>query len=545
LYNGKKLLIKRINFIEFGGFTMGLFDKAKEMASKAVETTTKNVNGFSNAVDKMTLAPKVAQSATMREVFKSGGLFKPFTFTDNSLIIGRVEYPYEKLGEIRLMSSTNSTWTNGVASVIALETGKEYDLSFQSKDLERFMKTMAYANEKINATSANAKNYKYVLQCHTGSKVEIYDNYLMIYIIGTSIAEAMKNGAKGGASGQAIMFSEITSMRIQGDAFIINNIAIPLNLENAQLAGEISAYIEDMQRKEIQAEMQEVWEPITGIARSFPLAGEIIQVTRSMDIYNNYKERFRELAKRYTDKFEAEYDSKIRDLQSYLQLLPKLYKNNLMPLIKKAMNIFLSQGIYTISEDAFLELHKNTYHNGLTFYISIVEAVEQTSAKNQAAIASLTSFVPNLIGGGFGLAGAAKGIAAATAFNLVRDGIESSMISTVSNINVEQQRELFAQVDKSDLIQNIFYDYWGIFTSIIIVLNQNNKDIWAPKGCQEADNMFKNLSNPNFPQEKVLELILLLFSYNPHNSDYHRFLSSRFGDTDEVIALRNYFGVRI
>lgn len=62
------------------------------------------------------------------------------------------------------------------------------------------------------------------------------------------------------------------------------------------------------------------------------------------------------------------------------------------------------------------------------------------------------------------------------------------------------------------------------------------------KRQQQAKNIFENLSNPNFPQDKIAEAFIQIIEINPYNVDYHKFMTSKFGETEETINIRNYFG---
>ena len=47
---------------------------------------------------------------------------------------------------------------------------------------------------------------------------------------------------------------------------------------------------------------------------------------------------------------------------------------------------------------------------------------------------------------------------------------------------------------------------------------------------QQANNIFQNMSNPNFPQDKLLDVFLDILKTNPYNTEYHKFMLSRFGE---------------
>lgn len=75
-------------------------------------------------------------------------------------------------------------------------------------------------------------------------------------------------------------------------------------------------------------------------------------------------------------------------------------------------------------------------------------------------------------------------------------------------------------------------------------LNKNGKTIWYPTNTttQQASNIFTNMSNPNFPQDKLIDVFLDILKINPYNAEYHKFMISRFGENDETTAIKNYFG---
>jgi len=282
---------------------------------------------------------------------------------------------------------------------------------------------------------------------------------------------------------------------------------------NWGLAKQIVNFIEEQRRlgisgNQAQSEPPELWKPVQGIARTFPLNHGTLEVPGNMDIFNTYRLRFWDLAFKYAGNFEKEYYSKVHGFETFMVFFPK------------------------------------NFHLALDEYETMWNSVALTMEANQQRTASVMSFVPNLVGGGFGLKGALKGIAGATAFNLVRDGVESSAMKNALNVKPAQQQELYGRINPKLLIENVFADYWRVFLSLVVTLNQNERDIWWPSEAitQQAGNIFQNLSNPNFPQEKVLGAMIGLLEINPYNAEYYKFIIARFGETAEVAAIKNYFG---
>ena len=128
--------------------------------------------------------------------------------------------------------------TNGVAQATA--NGKVITLAFLTKDQARFTAALTYANEQIDLAHGNKKNYKFILHAQTGSRVEVYDDYLILYMIAAgpggvmgkasdsvgkvskglgkvigglgSAGTAIGSTAKGGSTGKIIMFTDLTAI---------------------------------------------------------------------------------------------------------------------------------------------------------------------------------------------------------------------------------------------------------------------------------------------------------------------------------------------
>ncbi len=531
-------------------------------------------------------ANNTAQSQKMYEEFIPAlGLGKRTVFTENSLIFGTEEYAYSQLNPITLLTAATFV-TNGVAQTTT-ESGLTLSLGYNYKDNDRFSRALTYANEQIDKAHGKTKNYKYILQSPAGSKIEVYDDYIMLYYIksestkgsesvnviskgfgGTgkgfggklmgglgkaidtvgNVTTALGNTTKGGVTGNIILFSDL-NIQIKADTLIINEYSIPIGQQNMDLANEIVAYIE----AELEAEKsnpkvppieEEIWEPIKGNAQVFPLYGEVLEIPQNMDIFNSYRLKFKELGQKYADRAKAQYNLKIRDFPSFVEFFPKIYTENLTPIVQRAVDILVSEGIWTVTFESLMDQQTDNFHHAIDDYNAILESANLTIQRNQEAVAGITSLVPNLVGGGFGLKGAVKGIAMAGVFNAVRDGIENSAIKNAANISPAQQAELFGRIKPDNIFCHIFADYGNVFISLIHILTQNGQDIWfqTSQANEQGKNIFKNLSNPNFPQDKVLGALIGLIKLSPYHPEYYEFAESHFGKSEEVTKIKAYFG---
>ena len=519
------------------------------------------------------------------EFVPTWGVGKRFIITENSLTFGKDEYAYSQLSPITIITAATPI-TNGVAQTTA-DNGTVLTLLYNYKDNGRFGIALTYANEQIDIAHGNKKNYRFLLQSPSGSKIEVYDDYIILYYIKSestkgsesigavgkglgispnaftgklasglgkalnsvgNITTSLSNTTKGGATGNIIMFTDL-NIQINNAALIINEYSIPLGPQNIDLAKEIITYIEtaiESAKNSPQTPIveQELWKPLEGKTKIFPLYGKTLEVPENLDLFNSYRLKFKEIAEKYAARAEAEYKSRIRDFISFIEFFPKIYTENLSPIIQRAVDILVSEEVWTVTFESFFDQHTNDFHLAVDDYNVILESANLTVQKNQQIAANIMSFVPNMVGGGFGLKGALKGMAIAETFNAVRDGIENSAVKNAANIKPEQQAELYGRIKQDILFDRIFADYWNVHNSLVWTLNQNGHDIWwqTKDVDQQAKNIFKNLSNPNFPQTKVLDALIALLELNPYSPEYYDFAISHFGQSEEVTRIKEFFG---
>lgn len=535
-----------------------LFNKAKNMANKAMEAEQKITDNITNKIlDKET--QKNVQNHSMYEPFAPTlGVGRKFAFTENSLIYGQEEYLYSNLTTIDIISLPTKI-SDGEARTVA-SNGTTLNLIYSQNQSERLSRMIMYANQKINATNGKGQKYLYLLQTKDGIKIEVYEEYIILYILEGGISNMMRNSFSDGGSGKVISYSDLSiqmykenngntvSLHLEYNNGKENEILqIPLNSFNIEIAETIVKYIHERPESAMtktEGVTNESWEPVHGVDKEFTVNGKSLKITASMDIYNTYRLKFKELALACSDSARKEYDKKVINLTTFLEFFPKIYGYYLGLIIPKATEICISKGIYTETNDSIFQNHINTFHTAFDIYNIVVERIESTSQENQKQMAGILGNIPRLVGGGFGTAGAVKGIAKAEIFNTVMDTVESNVVSGAASLNNAQQEELYGQIMPDGLFARVSDDYWNTYTLLINILNNNGEKIWepSPEIKQQCDNVFKNLSNPAFPKEKVLDVLLDIISKNPYNADYFNFLTSYCGETDEVKVIKDYFG---
>ena len=196
---------------------------------------------------------------------------KKWSVTDNAFFYGGKEYPYEKCSNITITTAA-TPFANGAATVVL--DNKSVIIGFLPSDNERAIQAIAFANNKIDEAKGIVKNYKFCLKAHTGSTLEVYEDYIILTFMHTG--SAFVNNLKGGANGgKRIKIRDITAVQFREPAGMVvgfiqftfpgsgenkNGVvssindenSIPVSPANAALAKSIVDYIE-ARRDELSA----------------------------------------------------------------------------------------------------------------------------------------------------------------------------------------------------------------------------------------------------------------------------------------------------
>lgn len=524
-----------------------MLGKLGQAANKGVDLMGKANDGFADM--QMKMSKKDAGNHSMYEAFSGGWI--TFAITDNSLVFGKEEFPYGQLDEIVLTVPPTKMRVGAAQTKVGDRT---LLLQYALGQAERFATAVAYANEQIAQARGIVKDYKYLLQTPSGNRIEAYDTYLMLYAIsGGFLADTMT----GGQVGQVLEYSAI-----QGNVSFDPQTGEPTFTINDRASGDplftTSFLRQDVEKAQGIVQlmdssaaivptgpvMLEPWAPFNGEARQFVLNGEALAIDASMDSFNTYRQLFYGYANTCVEAGITEYLAQVRDLITCLKFFPAIYGKNLDVLIERAVDALISSGVYTMTADAFKERHLSEFHSAIDVLEATMESVALTSQANVKTVESVTNLVPNLIGGGFGTKGALKGILKAEAFNLARDTAENALLENASKINPSQAKEIYERIVPEQLFALVFSDYWNVHLTLAQILNEAGKPTWwiSEAQAQQAQGIFQNLSNPNFPQEQLTPMFIEILKTNPYRKEYHQYMVGKFGENEETGQIRNYFG---
>ena len=461
-----------------------------------------------------------------------------------------------------MITAPANSLMNGVAQV-TVDHRTVLQLCYEYGQHQTFLQAMGYANEQINQLSANTKKYKFLLQAENGGKVEVYEDYLVVFCTDSGIMTTLKLVKQSTNPIRSIMLSDLLTVQyaaptneVPGSICFLDGEypqpcpqnTVTVSLSNAGTAQSIANYIQEAKKSDAPvsavADLPHMThESVTGTARTFTLEGATLNITAEFDISNTYRKNFCRLASACADRFKQQYQIKVHDFWTFMHEFPAIYDENMEPLLQYAMDALVSEGIWSVTKESFTEGHKERYHGVPDDYNTICDAANQTVDNNRQYVATATN-VPRITrAGGFGFANAMKAINKAQAYNTIADLVSKTTQNNTS-INSAQQWELYNRIDLENLTLRVYCDYLNIWVTLVAELIKNGKKLAFRMKADNGNykNIFQNISNPSFPQDKVAPVLLEIIQAIPFRKEYYVFMNTHFGETEEVKAICEYFG---
>lgn len=525
---------------------MALWDKL----NKATEKVVSGISGNSNDEGTKTIHDEFTPQL-------GSVTGKKTTFRETDMLHGTEIFPYSQLSPIQLVNKPTSQLMQGVAQT-ATDSGKVLTLVFTYNQTDRFLKALTYANEQIAQARGDSVKCKFLLQSLEGSKLEVYDDYALMYYLKTGFKSIIENSMRAGATMVVMYFADMdiqyapaaTAGRYQ--VVVVHGeetYTLELGAEDQPLIEEAITYITEAKQsgkpvfREPEA-LKNALTPATGAARAFTLCGEELQIPQELDVFNSYRLTFRKLAVDCTECVKAEFEKRINNLNTYIQIFPNLYRHYLDLMIGKAMEIMVAEGVWSATTESFSKEHTENFHLVAADILTTMQSIEATMQANQQAtenmIKEVTRFADNI-----GLNKNRSGNATIERISNMPGNIaRKAAIQSAASINLAQQIELYNRINHDILFEHVFLDYWRVFLTLVAHLKIAGKDIWwaADEVTEQANNIFANLKNPAFPKDKLVTVYLEILNTQPYNKDYYTFMVSQFGDNAEIAAIKDYFG---
>lgn len=274
------------------------------------------------------------------------------------------------------------------------------------------------------------------------------------------------------------------------------------------------------------------WTSVTGVEMSLPFDEKEIIITADRDKFNTFRKRFISLAKYCSDRAAEEFIENVYNLPTFLEYFPDLYLKHARVLADKVTDILVAENVYTLTDDMIVNAFDNAELSVMDYLNSIGNIIDGMYQTNNQAANMLAGLASSLIG--------SKSSVGGEIFGAMQEGI----VSDASYLSEAQQKQVLESVDTVELFNRVYNDYQYFAIILVDCLNMNGVDAWKPdfEPAPQMDNILKNLSNPNFPQDKITDIVINMIFEKPYKPEIYSFLQKKYPDSEEVKQIVEYFG---
>ena len=282
---------------------------------------------------------------------------------------------------------------------------------------------------------------------------------------------------------------------------------------------------------------------VEGENKSFAFFGKELKIPPEKDAFNAYRLEFRDLAIKYSNKFIREYSLLVINLDTFMRFFSAIYLSNMEYMINAAMDVLAGESVWTQTFDSFYRHHAANYHEGMDTYYLTVRNIDLALRNNYPHMQRMPGYPAGVVPGFMGTGNFSVSESMASAMNY-RSNIIIQNAVKAARISHPQKAEIFSRIVPSVLFHKVYMDYWRVFMSVVAQLRKSGKNIWmgTKEMAIQTDNMLRYLTNPRFPKEKTQELLLQMLELYPYSKPLFYQMTKLSGKTEEIAAIRQYFG---
>jgi len=293
------------------------------------------------------------------------------------------------------------------------------------------------------------------------------------------------------------------------------------------------------------------------MAKTFYYGKSKLDITEDLEAYNNFRNTFVPFADEAARKFEEQYKSENHGLGGLVKNFDKQVMNAITPVLMNCSKLLFENGIYDVNKDIFLDQYCTRYISVVDSFQKFVDKYYEIKNDNEA-----TKMYRNerkasrgmIVGGGFGLSGAAKGMVTAGALNMA-SGFMHSIANGIGN--------MFSDSACRKKMDAIFYDHntleelkdavWESafnmhYAYLDVLEERTGKRInkFEKDAYQKAEAICKNIVNLQPDYESVQPAICQMLLAHPYEFDFYCVIIAQYGDENNYLQkIGEFFHVDI
>jgi len=274
--------------------------------------------------------------------------------------------------------------------------------------------------------------------------------------------------------------------------------------------------------------------------------------------YNSLRQIFIAQANYLSNRFAEVYKKENRNLDDVFENVFRQGAVCIGQALDYAMEYLVGIEIYNMDKDTFISEYYVRYHVWDDYcnkifdqYLEIVLDEKELDAYRK----SRREHRARVIGGGFGLQGAVKGMATAGAINIAAGtihGVFNGMAKVISSSAAASKKNRIFSDPKTLIhfvngVENaIFNIHYALIDAVEDILGFTPYQPVSGKELEEAQRIFKNVKKYSFDKDKEVSLLKDILEIYPYNEEYYYYIISKYGDErKEIQSIASIFDVNI
>lgn len=285
----------------------------------------------------------------------------------------------------------------------------------------------------------------------------------------------------------------------------------------------------------------------------YNISGDEIIISTEVENERNLLLSTEKLVEQAGDRFDSWYEEQY-SCESLLRNIDEMCYQAYHPLAQKGIELLNAVGVYSIDEDMLMHEYAKRCFDDLEIVKEDmrfkVDGVERQKQSEYLYRQQRKDSRGRMVGGGFGLGGALKGMATAGVVNATT-GMAHSIGNAVGNIGTSiaasSNKSAILKDSKEPMKEALLGGLWKIVSGIRRALDREagiKCRYVTDSEIDSANAILSNYTQNRIPEERKKEQLLKALQLDPYNIDSYYYIWEAYGDANgDLKRMSSYFGV--
>lgn len=288
------------------------------------------------------------------------------------------------------------------------------------------------------------------------------------------------------------------------------------------------------------------------------LLGETVQFDETLPLYLAFRLHFEEIASKKAEDFQENFYKSYRDMDQFIRIFPSDFSSLMSEALGEMQSCLSELDIFGVTQDHIQPyMQKYCYHTYAVMqdvqeeYQNIINEQEGMRSYRQAQKAHRG----RVVGGGFGLKGAVKGMATASAINMTTGALYSignAIGNMGSSISASRAKDkLFHGSLRYQLSTAIAQDILGIhLVAADVITTQSGSQTrmcrFTEEDAEQANKILSDLNASRIPDRNRQAAVIRMLTIYPFSRIYYQAAVQMFpSHLEEIRSFADFFQVDI